>query len=404
MRDAFLEIGDSVKAGEAEMLLSDSFWIRGHGDLADEHQRRAAALVAGAAPSRASAWVLARRATRALLSGDPVLGIEIGTQVRDMAEALGWDEGQSLALCLIGSARVEMGDPDGLRDVARGIELAAGAGALGALANGYNTLAVLDQILGDLEAGYRARLEGAEVAERLDSLSERRWFASVLVDHRYRRGEWDEALRAGDEFIAAIEAGSPHYNAWQLHAVRAEMRLARDDASGAVADAERALAVGRTVADPQAIYFVLASCAHVLALTGERTGDPAGARAAGCARRGTGVQFAVIELPAFTSVAAQLGVAEELAIALPGRTETRWTAAARRTSAATSRLRPTSCADRRTAGGGRGPAQVRRAARRRRSPGRGGGAAPTGARLLPVGRRHALRPRVRDAAHSLARA
>ena len=119
VRDAFLEIGDSVKAGEAEMLLSDSFWIRGHGDLADEHQRRAAALVAGAAPSRASAWVLARRATRALLSGDPVLGIEIGTQVRDMAEALGWDEGQSLALCLIGSARVEMGDPDGLRDVAR---------------------------------------------------------------------------------------------------------------------------------------------------------------------------------------------------------------------------------------------------------------------------------------------
>ena len=40
----------------------------GHRDLADEHQRRAAALVAGAAPSRASASVLARRATRALLS------------------------------------------------------------------------------------------------------------------------------------------------------------------------------------------------------------------------------------------------------------------------------------------------------------------------------------------------
>ena len=329
VRDAFLEIGDSVKAGEAEMLLSDSFWIRGHGDLADEHQRRAAALVAGAAPSRASAWVLARRATRALLSGDPVLGIEIGTQVRDMAEALGWDEGQSLALCLIGSARVEMGDPDGLRDVARGIELAAGAGALGALANGYNTLAVSNQILGDLEAGYRARLEGAEVAERLDSLSERRWFASVLVDHRYRRGEWDEALRAGDEFIAAIEAGSPHYNAWQLHAVRAEMRLARDDASGAVADAERALAVGRTVADPQAIYFVLASCAHVLALTGELDrAIPPARELLDALRRGTGVQFAVIELPAFTSVAAQLGVAEELAIALRGRTESRWTAAA----------------------------------------------------------------------------
>ena len=329
VRDAFLEVGDSVKAGEAEMLLSDSFWIRGHRDLADEHQRRAAALVAGAAPSRASAWVLVRRATRALLSGDPALGVEIGTQVRDMAQALGWDEGQSIALGVIGSARIEMGDPDGLHDVAHGIEIAAAAGALGALANGYNTLAVSNQILGDLEAGYRARLEGAEVAERLDSLSERRWFASVLVDHRYRRGEWDEALRAGDEFIAAIEAGSPHYNAWQLHAVRAEMRLARDDASGAAADAERALAIGRTVADPQAIYFVLASCAHVLALTGDVNGAiPLARELLDALRRGTGVQFAVIELPAFTSVAAQIGVAEELAIALQGRAETRWTAAA----------------------------------------------------------------------------
>ena len=329
VRDAFLEVGDSVKAGEAEMLLSDSFWIRGHRDLADEHQRRAAALVAGAAPSRASAWVLVRRATRALLSGDPALGVEIGTQVRDMAQALGWDEGQSIALGVIGSARIEMGDPDGLHDVAHGIEIAAAAGALGALANGYNTLAVSNQILGDLEAGYRARLEGAEVAERLDSLSERRWFASVLVDHRYRRGEWDEALRAGDEFIAAIEAGSPHYNAWQLHAVRAEMRLARDDASGAAADAERALAIGRTVADPQAIYFVLASCAHVLALTGDvNRAIPLARELLDALRRGTGVQFAVIELPAFTSVAAQIGVAEELAIALQGRAETRWTAAA----------------------------------------------------------------------------
>ena len=122
------------------------------------------------------------------------------------------------------------------------------------------------QQVGDLDAGFAARLEGERVAERIGSPGWLRWFKGVLVDHRYRLGEWDEALRAADEFIAEIEAGSPHYGSFQVYAVRAEMRSARGDSAGAIRDAERALAAGRALDDPQALLFVLAGCAHLFVL------------------------------------------------------------------------------------------------------------------------------------------
>ena len=325
-RDALLATGDYAKAAEAEMLLSTNFWTQGRRELADEHGDRAAALLADAPPSRSGAWVLARLASRALRAGDSASAIELGLQARALAEQLGWEEGLSEALTLLGSARVDMGDRRGLEDLARSVEIATSAGALGALSRVYNNLAATHQALGDLDAAYAARLEGARVAERLGSPSEIRWFQGVLIDHHYRRGEWDEALRMADEFIAALEAGSPHYSAWQVYAVRAEMRLGQGDSAGAIRDAESALAAGRAVADPQAVYFVLAACAHVFSLASGR------GRAAPLARellealsRGVGMQFAVINLPTFASAVLRLDLAQELVDALADHLQTPWT-------------------------------------------------------------------------------
>jgi tetratricopeptide (TPR) repeat protein len=137
-------------------------------------------------------------------------------------------------------------------------------------------------------------------------------------------------LRAADEFIAEIEAGSPHYSSFQVYAVRAEMRAAKGDSAGSIRDAERALAAGRALDDPQALCFVLAGCAHVFVLESEN------ARAFALARElldalgdGVGLQFAVINLPAFVSALASLDLVPELVGALAGRLETPWTETAR---------------------------------------------------------------------------
>jgi hypothetical protein len=329
-RDALLAAGDNAKAAEAEMLLSVSFWMQGRLDLADEHADRAAALLADAPPSRSGAWGVARRASRAFLRGQHDGAIELGSQARALAEQLGWEEGLGEALALLGITRVDMGDRRGLEDLARGIEILTAAGALGALSRAYNGLAVAHQVLGELDAGYAARLEGVRVAERVGSASQIRWFQGVLPDHHYRRGEWDKALRMADDFLAVVEAGSPHYAAWQVYALRAEMRLGRGDPAGAIRDAESALAAGRTVAEPQALYFVLPACAHVFSLTsGRGRAVPLAREFLEALSRGVGMQFAVINLPTFAAAALRLDLAQELLDALADHLETPWTEAVR---------------------------------------------------------------------------
>jgi predicted ATPase/class 3 adenylate cyclase len=324
-RDALLAARDTEGAGEAEMLLARSFWMQGRPDLFDEHAERGAALLEDAPPSRAKAAAYIERGSRALLAGDTATGVELVRRGYAAAEQLGWDGGQSEALGLLGTARMHEADPGALDDMARGLEIATAAGALGTVSRLHNNIAVAYQILGDLRLGYEARLEGLRVAERMGSASERRWFLGVLPDHLYRRGEWDDALRMADDFLAEVEGGSPHYTAYQVAGIRAEIRVGRGDRDGAIRDAESALAAVREVTEPQTLYFVLPTCAHVLTIAGQL--DRARSLAheyLEALRAGVNPQFAVICLPSFAAAARRLGLGQELAAALSTRTPSVW--------------------------------------------------------------------------------
>jgi class 3 adenylate cyclase/tetratricopeptide (TPR) repeat protein len=328
-RDALLAAGAHARAAEAEMLIMQSFWIQGRRDLADTHAERALALLTGAPPSRSGAWVLMRYASRASLRGDHARAIEIASEARTLSEALGWDDGLADALSLLGLERVFVGDTGGVADLERSVELAR-ATDLGTLARVVNALAVAHQVLGDLELAYQARLEGLRASERLGSDSLLRWYEGVLADHRFRRGEWDEAFRMADDLIGGVEAGSPNVIAWQAFAVRAEMRLARGDETGAIADADAALATGRAVGEVQSLDFVLAAGAHVLSVASERDRAlPLVRELLDSLRRGTEMQFAVINLPMFAAAAVRLGLGDALVDALGTHPETWWSEATR---------------------------------------------------------------------------
>jgi hypothetical protein len=107
------------------------------------------------------------------------------------------------------------------------------------------------------------------VAERIGSASHIRWFQAALTDALYRRGEWDDALRKGDNFLLAVDQGSSHVLTWQVCAIRAEIRFAHDDPAGAISDAERALAAGRSDGRLDVLRFTLSACAHIFSLASE---------------------------------------------------------------------------------------------------------------------------------------
>ena len=261
--------------------------------------------------------------------GEHAQAIEIASKARAVSEELGWEEGLSEALNLLGLERVYMGDATGFADLEKSIELAA-TGEVGGLARALNGLAVAHQVTGNLELAYQVRLESLSAAQRIGSESLLRWFQGVLADHHYRRGEWDEALRMADDFLSGVEAGSPNVVAWQVSAVRAEMRVAKGDGDGAVADAEAALAAGRAIEEVQAVCYVLAASAHVLSIAHERERAILLARdLLESLRRGINMQFAVINLPIFASAAVRLGLGEELLDALGSHPARQWTEAVR---------------------------------------------------------------------------
>jgi hypothetical protein len=325
-RDALVAAGNRAEAAEAEMLLSQAHWIRGEHELSAVHTKRAAALLEGAEPTRSAAWVVLRLASRAsIVDGDRARSNELAAQGLALAEQLDWSDGVSEALNLRGMNRAELGDVGGLADLERSVEIAASSGALNALSRAYNNLGTQYSTLGDLHRGYALRLEGAKVAERVGSTSEKQWFLGVLTERPYRTGDWDESLRMCAEFLAVVDAGEPHYVSWQVLARRAGIHMARNDATSATADAGRALELITDITDPQARYFTNALCAHVYA------GLSRGADATRLTRevlddllRGVGMSFASVALPDLASTALRLGMLTELDSALEDHVPNPW--------------------------------------------------------------------------------
>jgi tetratricopeptide (TPR) repeat protein len=133
-----------------------------------------------------------------------------------------------------------------------------------------------------------------------------------------------------DGFLAEVDAGSEHYMTGQAAIVRALIRLARGDAEGALADAERAIAHSRTIDDPQVVWYLRPAGAYVLSVLGERQRALAlASEFLDSQRRRVELQFAVITLPTFAAAVRRLGLDAELLEVLAGQNATPWLQAVR---------------------------------------------------------------------------
>lgn len=144
------------------------------------------------------------------------------------------------------------GDRGGIADLERALELALAANSPEA-ARVYNNLGAMLYQQGELRRGGALWREGKEVADRLGHATVGRYLSGVMIWSDYDNGDWEEALRAANAFIAECEAGSPHYLHGEALGHRARILLARDDVEGALAAAERAVELGREAKDPQAL-------------------------------------------------------------------------------------------------------------------------------------------------------
>jgi class 3 adenylate cyclase len=241
--------GRPVAAAEAEMLLAELAFLRGRGGQRAAHLERALALVADAPPSPAKAAVLRGGLMHLVVASRHGEARRLAAEVLAMA-----GDRRDLAADArgaIGLARVDAGDPGGLDDLRAAIAGFEALGTPGSLVWRLNLAHAL-AALGDLAGCSAALAEAAAGAERFGSLRRLRSVELQRVAERYWTGRWDEAVATVDALEAGAHGGERHYLEWECRLWRGRIRLARGDLAGAADDAERAHALARETADPQA--------------------------------------------------------------------------------------------------------------------------------------------------------
>ena len=275
-RDAFLAAGDREQAAETALFLAQVEWRAGRRDRVREHMDKAKELVAGMPPSRTQAAVLCEASRYEMLAEHSERALELGREALRLADALGLDEIRAKALINVGSVRAFAGDPESLRDLQAGIELAQQINLIAEVIRGKNNVEVRTALAGDFTLARRLILEVRELAQRYGYLN----FLRVLdgasgITHPYVMGEWDLCLERANAFARAVEEGSPHYHAANAYGRRGMISLAREDDEAALRDTARALELARPVGDPQLLSTVLLDGVRVHA----ETGDEGNARA-----------------------------------------------------------------------------------------------------------------------------
>jgi len=316
-RDGLLAAGDAEAAAEAETRLAEHFWLAGERDQAFTHLRRASELVDSLPPSFVQAHAIATASRFRMLAGEDEEAIRLGREALAMAKELRLDDVRAAALNNLGTARANLGDEQGLDDLTEAIRLAERANAPFELCRAKGNLAAMLWVRGQLARSLELSREAGEDAVRFGQLAFARWYRFIVVPSQYGLGDWDEAAAGADAFISQIEAGLPHYLAFEAYGARALIQFARDQPDAALADAEQALTLARRAADPQALLPTLARLAHIFFELGDR--DRAETLAAECLsalQTGSGIGHAVAYTHTMAYTLARLGRGEELAAAL----------------------------------------------------------------------------------------
>ena len=256
--------GEIEAAAEAENLNAMGGFIAGDRARTDTHLEQATRLVAALEPSRAKASVVTSRARSAYLDADYALAHELCQEALAMAAELGLEAIRAEALLYGGSSRLELGDPAGLDDVRESIAIWHAINSP-EVARSYNNLGVLLRLEGRLAEADEAYDEGHQVAVRFALMPYLNWDRGAVPGRLYDAGRWDEALAAAD---AALDDPELVRRSQWPGLVRAQIRVARDDESGALEDSALALEEGRALRYPQAIYPSLVIRGFVLTSAG----------------------------------------------------------------------------------------------------------------------------------------
>ena len=272
--EALLAAGNREGAAEAHAFLTEAMHLQGRGEAAIGHMESALELVRDASPSAAKVRVLTE-SSRLLALAERGEARAVAQEAHDMATALGLTDLASRALTNRGLAKTNAFDLDGaVADLELSIELARSVSSPEE-ARARHNLGSGTWFRGELKLATAHFAEAIRVGERFGLPQMALASRSVLCGTLYPTGAWDEALTLADELIAQLERAGATYFEYHPRIARSRIGLARGANEPALADVRRAVEVGRSARDRQALVPVLSQLAFVTAELGllEESGE-----------------------------------------------------------------------------------------------------------------------------------
>ena len=255
-------------AAEGEAVAAEAAWYRGDRGELDARLDRARELVEPLPDSRAKAWILSQAARYAMLGGAYSEAIEYARSALAMTHSLELSDVRIGVLNNLGSARVRSGDLDGIADLEASAALAEELNSP-ELARSVNNLGSIMYSRGRVRECSALEHRALEVAERFGLASMVMFARGNVLGSYYRLGQWDELTVRIEELLADDPPAGPEAAA---RALRAWVRAARGDLTGAQEDSEFDLEHARRANEPQALYPALATHAYVLDAAGDVEG------------------------------------------------------------------------------------------------------------------------------------
>ena len=260
---ALIQAGDLLAAAEAESTIGWLLSLAGQPEQARARDERALELLRDAPPSYSKALILTRAGAHAVLANEPrPAALRVLADALTIAEQLGLHEIEAEALQFVGMTRLDAGDENGIHDIERALAVATELNSPVSLSC-YGNLADMRRYFGSVRDSSVLHLAGEQAARRFGIPVQVRRFRAEQAADLYFSGDWDQAIIHVEEYLEAIQSGSPHRGAGEARLHRGRIRLARGDDDGALADAEAALEFARATDEPFDLFPALAFRARV---------------------------------------------------------------------------------------------------------------------------------------------
>jgi tetratricopeptide (TPR) repeat protein len=304
------------QAAEATLMLADIAWKQSRRADMETYLDEARSLVENLPASRAQAAVVNEVARYEMLAGRVDVALEHAREALAMAEQLGLDDLRIRALNTVGVGHVELGDSAGEDELREVIELASKLNLVAEMVRGWNNLTAAYGLRGgDLRQTLAGEAETLRLARHFGLQGFVRFIESAAaIGNHFHAGEWDDSLARAENAVTQLEQGVAVYSPATAYAYRGMIRVARDDADGANADAEHAFEHARRTGEPQALNPDMANAACIFTLVGnQQRADEAVTEALASLRPLRHLGFGAIESHTLAWAALQLGREAEVA-------------------------------------------------------------------------------------------